>query len=126
MFKVVKNFFRRLLLQLRDLNYSVRVSENNPRDNEIEDDEIVIVGSGGYYKWAYIKCPCGCCDTISLSLMQKFSPSWKLKFDSSHRISLYPSIWKIAGCRSHFWIRDGKIEWSLSEWESENSFSHNF
>ena len=48
----------------------------------IEDEEIWCVG---------LKCPCGCGYTIE--------------------ISLFPSVFLKKGCKSHFWIKNGKILW---------------
>ncbi|WP_425373246.1 DUF6527 family protein, partial [Klebsiella pneumoniae] len=31
--------------------------------------------------------------------------------DGKGRPTLYPSIWRTTGCRSHFWVRIGRIHW---------------
>jgi len=31
--------------------------------------------------------------------------------DAFERPSLKPSIWLQGGCRSHFWVRRGRVEW---------------
>jgi hypothetical protein len=31
--------------------------------------------------------------------------------DARGRPTLRPSVWLRTGCRSHFWIRDGRVEW---------------
>lgn len=60
---------------------------------------------------AALLCPCGCGDTIELMLLQGAEPRWNL---SVHRglPTLHPSVWRNIGCRSHFWVRRGKVHWA--------------
>lgn len=56
-------------------------------------------------------CACGCGEEVVTPL----SPSdWKLTYNGTG-ITLYPSIgnW-IFNCRSHYWIREGRIVWANS------------
>lgn len=74
----------------------------------LEDNTIYISME---YATAVHKCSCGCQNKV----VTPFSPKdWKLTFDGE-TISLYPSIgnWCFP-CRSHYWIRDSKIEWARS------------
>lgn len=55
------------------------------------------------------KCCCGCGNEVVTPL----SPTdWQVTFDG-RSITLYPSIgnWGF-DCRSHYWIRGGKVKWS--------------
>lgn len=61
------------------------------------------------------KCCCGCGKEVVTPL----SPTdWKLIFDGKS-ITLDPSIgnWSFP-CRSHYWIREGKIRWAAA-WSQE-------
>ena len=61
------------------------------------------------------KCCCGCGNEVVTPL----SPTdWLLTFDG-RSITLHPSIgnWGF-DCRSHYWIRGGKVKWS-GQWSSE-------
>lgn len=63
------------------------------------------------YKTAVHLCVCGCRNKV----VTPFSPTdWKMTFDGKG-ISLYPSIgnWSFE-CKSHYWIKKSKIEWSGS------------
>ena len=64
--------------------------------------------------YAVLECPCGCNEIIRLCLQDNVSPSWKLK---RHKIdgtvSLKPSVCRTTGCRSHFFISKGKIDWCM-------------
>lgn len=92
--------------------YRSKVLPDNPISENIQSDIVYIVGGEDYVKWAYFKCPDGCGDTIMLSLSPNKRPSWKIKQDGRGRVSLYPSINKQDGCKSHFWLKKGKIKWA--------------
>lgn len=58
-----------------------------------------------------LRCPCGCDDVLELLLLPGVSPRWDLSFDRRGRPTLFPSVWRATECRSHFWIRGGRIVW---------------
>lgn len=60
-------------------------------------------------------CPCGCGEKIRTPLG---SVDWRLT-DGKLGPSLYPSIgnWQ-KPCRSHYWIRNGKIVWA-GDWSED-------
>jgi len=60
---------------------------------------------------AALLCPCGCHETIHVSLLANDSPSWSLRINSKNEPTLEPSIWRRHGCKSHFFIRNGRIAW---------------
>ena len=60
---------------------------------------------------AALLCPCGCKDTIQLSLLTDDYPRWRLRIDARGAVSLYPSVWRTVSCRSHFFLRHGVILW---------------
>ncbi len=113
------NFVSRLidniLLKSKFVDFTIKIAESNPTPDKILGQQIYIVGGKGYKKWAYLRCPCGCNDIVTLSLMEKHRPNWRLKIDRLNRPTIYPSIWKTDGCRSHFWITKGKLEWAWSD-----------
>lgn len=68
----------------------------------VEDEEIWCVG---------LKCPCGCGYTIELPIIKEAKPRWDLNINLQNQISLYPSVFLKKGCKSHFWVKNGKIIW---------------
>lgn len=58
-----------------------------------------------------MRCPCGCGATIELMVIPEASPRWSVSTDHTRRPTLHPSVWRKSGCRSHFWVRGGRIVW---------------
>jgi hypothetical protein len=62
--------------------------------------------------WAVaFKCPCGCGKRLELMLIEEASPKWSLSVNAESKPTLHPSIWLKADCRSHFWLKNGKVVW---------------
>ncbi|MCZ2390335.1 MAG: hypothetical protein LC113_04575 [Acidobacteria bacterium] len=67
---------------------------------------------GSVNEWALILlCPCGCGEEIQLNLLPEARPCWAISEHWDSTISVSPSVWRLEGCRSHFWIRKGSIDW---------------
>ena len=65
---------------------------------------------GGEPAVGWLACPCGCRDVITLRLAGQRSPQWRL-LQTTGPATLHPSVWRKAGCRSHFILRDGRVQW---------------
>ena len=72
---------------------------------------VYLVGEGGDPWFAVFGCPCGCGDLIKLSLLPNERPRWSARGHWTGTVSLAPSVWRQVGCKSHFWMRKGRIRW---------------
>lgn len=72
---------------------------------------LYVVGSPAEPFQAVMACPCGCRDSIWMDLIPGDGEYWKLRRERNGRATLSPSVWKTDGCRSHFWLRDGRVRW---------------
>ena len=77
-------------------------------------ERLYLVGDDACPWSAALLCPCGCEATIQLSLLPDDKPSWRFVRHFSGSVSLQPSVWRTRGCRSHFFLRRGRIVWSSS------------
>jgi len=50
-------------------------------------------------------CPCGCGEVVSVNLTPGNEKAWRLDYDPKLGLSLWPSVWLISGCCSHFILR---------------------
>lgn len=57
------------------------------------------------------RCPCGCGTRLEMMVLPNVRPRWDVTIDDRNRPTLHPSVWLREGCRSHFWIRSGKVIW---------------
>jgi hypothetical protein len=57
-----------------------------------------------------LACPDSCGEKLTINLDQRSGPAWRLYSDAG-ALSLYPSVWRHTGCRSHFIIWLSRIYW---------------
>lgn len=102
---------------------SLMVVSKTPGNASIGNDDFIAVIHENNPYWAMFKCPCGCGTVISLSLQKIHKPSWTVEKTKAGRPSLYPSVWQNTGCCSHFWIKDGRVNWcsnsGIEPWVAE-------
>ena len=100
--------------QKNDQKYSYKFSIDEP--DTLDEWVIYIIGERHNYWMITFRCPCGCNSVISLNLLKGVRPRWRFKTRWG-TISISPSVWRRVGCRSHFYIRKGKVDWShLKDW----------
>lgn len=73
--------------------------------------DLVLLSDDGEAWSVAMNCPCGCGQRVELPLIREAKPRWSLTVDGKRRPTLYPSVWLREGCRSHYFIRDGKVKW---------------
>lgn len=79
----------------------------------LEGHKLYVAGENTYFWAAAMLCPCGCGEVIELNLLPKARPCWTVQEHPNGLVSLRPSVWRRQGCRSHFYLRRGQIEWYL-------------
>lgn len=89
-------------------NYDFVFFEDAPAT--MERNKIYILGTKPFYWALKFECPCGCHEIITLNLLDDVDPKWEYKLKRK-RITIYPSILRVAGCRSHFHIIKGRTRW---------------
>ncbi|MFO0607737.1 MAG: DUF6527 family protein [Polyangiales bacterium] len=57
-----------------------------------------------------LRCPDGCGDTLSVNLDPRAGAAWRL-YDEAAGLSVFPSVRRLGGCRSHFIVWRGRILW---------------
>jgi hypothetical protein len=72
---------------------------------------VYIIGVQGNEWLAEMVCPCGCGETLFLNLLQDELPNWQWRVNADGAVTLSPSVWRKVGCKSHFFLREGMIEW---------------
>lgn len=88
--------------------YGVIRAEEEP--DELEQMQVYAVGEGEHLWHISMVCPCGCGEKLSLNALPDDSPRWTLE-ERCGVPSIRPSVWRQVGCRSHFFLKHGRIEW---------------
>lgn len=103
-------WWRRLIAALAPRR-SLRLVESDALPEILPSRDLVLAREGGEEWCVGLRCPCGCGQRLEMMLLKEVKPRWDLTLDAKHRVSLHPSVWLRVGCRSHFWIRAGKVIW---------------
>ncbi|MFZ2285050.1 MAG: DUF6527 family protein [Lutibacter sp.] len=114
--KLIVKFFRSILLHQKNgkvekfiSGYTYKYVEDLPQI--IESNIVYIVGENDFYWMLGFECPCGCHSTINLNLLDDTFPSWKYTIFNNNLITLRPSIRRVNGCKSHFFIKKSRLVW---------------
>lgn len=79
--------------------------------NQLPSRDLVLLREGGEAWSVVMRCPCGCGQPVELPLIREARPRWTLLVDKSGHPTLAPSVWRREGCRSHYFVRGGKVVW---------------
>lgn len=72
---------------------------------------LYILNEDGEAWQATMCCPCGCGSVLDMNLLPDDKVVWRASVETDKTGSLHPSVWRKVGCRSHFFIRNGRIRW---------------
>jgi len=107
--KYIRLLFLRIAEWFRP-HYKIKFSEDLP--SVVTDNKMYIIGTHGHYWLLMFNCPCGCNNPIQLNLLKDASPTWRYRISKTKKISITPSIRRTSGCKSHFYVRNGRIDWT--------------
>ena len=78
---------------------------------EPKKNHLYLVGEDDHFWFAVFLCPCGCGTNVQVSFLANSNPQWTFTEHRNGTISLSPSVWRKDGCRSHYFVRCGFVEW---------------
>jgi hypothetical protein len=64
--------------------------------------------SRGYLRLLVLACPCGCGEQYSINLDPEAGKAWRI-YTRRGRRTLFPSVWRDVGCKSHFIVWDDTV-----------------
>lgn len=109
------NKLRRFWLLIKNRLWGTPVPLKTVYLDELPEDlksgEIYLIGENGFMWSAALICPCGCCLIIQLNLLPDAKPCWRVEINEDDTITLKPSVWSKKRCGSHYFIRQGLINW---------------
>jgi hypothetical protein len=114
MFRRTMRLWKRFWAWLRGRPSPLRLVRVEELPDALRVGEMYLVGEGDHLWFVGMLCPCGCGETLHMSLLQESRPRWRVLEHADGTASLEPSVWRQVGCRSHFFLRRGLIEWCES------------
>ena len=87
------------------------VIEGDSLPEHLPRRDLILARESGEDWCVGLRCPCGCGKRLEMMVLEAVRPRWDVVMDERCRPTLHPSVWVREGCRSHFWIRRGKIIW---------------
>lgn len=70
----------------------------------------------GVLRSLVMACPDGCGELLTINLDARAGKAWRA-YGSQEELSLFPSVWRETGCKSHFILWRSKIYWC--DWDDE-------
>jgi hypothetical protein len=101
----------RRLLDVVGPRRRLRTVEGDSLPAKLPLRDLVLARDDGEDWCVGLRCPCGCGERLEMMLLEGVKPRWDVILDGHGRVSLHPSVWLQSGCRSHFWVRKGKVIW---------------
>jgi hypothetical protein len=101
----------RRLLEVASPRRSLKIIESDTLPARLPYRDLVLAREDGEDWCVGLRCPCGCGQRLEVMLLKEVKPRWDVMLDVRGRVSLHPSVWLRSGCRSHFWVRNGKVVW---------------
>lgn len=89
----------------------LRSIEGDELPTRLPSRDLVLTVDDGEQWSIGMQCPCRCGETIELLVQPGAKPRWDVAVDGSGRPTVTPSVWRNVGCRSHFWVRKGRVHW---------------
>lgn len=89
----------------------LRIIEGDSLPCRMPRRDVVLARDDGEDWCVGMRCPCGCGYVIELLVVAEAKPRWDVFVNAKGRPTLTPSVWLQKGCRSHFWIREGRVQW---------------
>jgi hypothetical protein len=56
-----------------------------------------------------LSCPCGCGEEFPINLDSRAGQAWRLYRNGRAGLSIFPSVWRTSGCKSHYVIWRNRI-----------------
>lgn len=75
--------------------------------------KVYLIGENDSFWAAVFICPCGCEADVWLNILRADNrPTWVVKGMCGNKATITPSIWRQVGCKSHFFIKNGRLIWA--------------
>lgn len=92
------------------ISYKSQVSHRHEANPFLGEPGSAVVVHRGVARSIAIACPDGCGEELTINLDPRAGPAWRYYLNDKD-LSIYPSVWRDTGCKSHFIVWRSKIYW---------------
>ena len=100
----------------KQISFKGEVSHRHEANSRLTEPGAAVLVLRGVPRSVAIACPDGCGEQLTINLDRRAGPAWRF-FGSDSGVSLFPSVWRDTGCKSHFIVWRSKIFWC--DWHDE-------
>jgi hypothetical protein len=100
----------------RMLVFKGQVSHRHEADRLLTEPGATVLIHRGVPRSLAIACPDGCGEQLTVNLDERAGPAWR-HYQDGKRLTIFPSVWRDTGCKSHFIVWRSKIYWC--DWNEE-------
>lgn len=86
------------------------VTHRHEADEVLKASGETVLIRRGVLRCMVMSCPDGCGELLTINLDGRAGKAWRYYSDGAD-LSLYPSVWRDSGCKSHFILWRSRIYW---------------
>lgn len=98
------------------INLKGEVVQRHEADQLLTEPGAAVLVRRGVLRSIVLACPDGCGEHLTINLDHRAGPAWRC-YGGRADLSLFPSVWRDSGCRSHFIVWRSRIYWC--DWHDE-------
>jgi hypothetical protein len=96
-------------VETKHLNLRGTVASRSEASSHLTGAGDAVLIERGRPRSLLILCPCGCGEEFPINLDARSGKAWRLYRNARTGLSVFPSVWRDSGCRSHYIIWRNKI-----------------
>jgi hypothetical protein len=93
------------------LTFKGQVEQRHEANRLLTEPGAAVLVFRGVARSITIVCPDGCGEQLTINLDPRTGPAWRFFNEPGARVSLYPSVWRDTGCKSHFIVWNSRVYW---------------
>jgi hypothetical protein len=98
------------------IEFKAQVEQRHEANPLLKVPGDVAVVHRGVLRSLVLACPDGCGELLTINLDARAGKAWRV-YGTHGELSLFPSVWRETGCKSHFILWRSKIYWC--DWNEE-------
>lgn len=97
------------MIRGRRMRFQGKVSSRGDAAGLLKSAGDAVLIERGRPRWLLLSCPCGCGEEFPINLDPQAGPAWRLYGNHKLGWSLFPSVWRETGCKSHYIVWRNRI-----------------